>query len=164
MLSIIVAKSINNAIGKDNKLLCKIPDDMKRFKEITTGHTVIMGRKTFESIGKVLPNRLNIILTRDPSYKIDDPNVKILGGVSDLEEYINDDNENFVIGGAQIYSILMPKCKKIYVTQIDKDFVGDSYFPIIRENEWKIVGKVDGPKDDNSFKYEYITYERKSNK
>ena len=93
MLSIIVAKSINNAIGKDNKLLWKIPDDMKRFKEITTGHTVIMGRKTFESIGKVLPNRLNIILTRDPNYKIDDPNVKILGGVSDLEEYINDENE-----------------------------------------------------------------------
>ena len=129
MLSIIVAKSINNAIGKDNKLLWKIPDDMKRFKEITTGHTVIMGRKTFESIGKVLPNRLNIILTRDPNYKIDDPNVKILGGVSDLEEYISDENENFVIGGAQIYSILMPRCKKLYVTQVDKDFVGDTYFP-----------------------------------
>lgn len=164
MLSIIVAKSINNAIGKDNKLLWKIPDDMKRFKEITTGHTVIMGRKTFESIGKVLPNRLNIILTRDPNYKVEDSNVKILGGVSDLEEYINDENENFVIGGAQIYSILMPKCKKLYVTQIDKDFVGDTYFPVIKENEWKIIEKTDGPKDENNFKYEYITYERKGNK
>lgn len=164
MLSIIVAKSINNAIGKDNKLLWKIPDDMKRFKEITTGHTVIMGRKTFESIGKILPNRLNIILTRDPGYKVDDPNVKILGGVSDLEEYINDENENFVIGGAQIYSILMPKCRKLYVTQVDKEFVGDSYFPVIRENEWNIVEKIEGPKDENNFKYEYITYERKSNK
>ena len=164
MLSIIVAKSINNAIGKDNKLLWKIPDDMKRFKEITTGHTVIMGRKTFESIGKVLPNRLNIILTRDPNYKIDDPNVKILGGVSDLEEYINDENENFVIGGAQIYSILMPKCQKLYVTQVDKDFVGDTYFPVIRENEWEVSEKTEGPKDENDFKYEYITYERKGNK
>lgn len=164
MLSIIVAKSINNAIGKDNKLLWKIPDDMKRFKEITTGHTVIMGRKTFESIGKVLPNRLNIVLTRDSNYKIDDPNVKILGGVSDLEEYINDDNENFVIGGAQIYSILMSKCQKLYVTQIDKDFVGDSYFPIIKENEWKEIERIKGPKDENNFEYEYITYERKSNK
>ena len=160
MLSIIVAKSINNAIGKDNKLLWKIPDDMKRFKEITTGHTVIMGRKTFESIGRVLPNRLNVILTRDPNYKVDDPNVKIVGGISDLEEYINDENENFVIGGAQIYSILMSKCKKIYVTQIDKDFVGDSYFPVIRENEWKVIEREDGPKDENDFKYEYITYER----
>ena len=89
MLSMIVAKSINNAIGKDNHLLWKIPDDMKRFKELTTGHTIIMGRKTFESIGKVLPNRLNIVLTRDPNYKIDDSNVKILGGVSDLEEFCN---------------------------------------------------------------------------
>ena len=163
MLSIIVAKSINNAIGKDNKLLWKIPDDMKRFKEITTGHTVIMGRKTFESIGKVLPNRLNIILTRDPNYKIDDPNVKILGGVSDLEKYINDENENFVIGGAQIYSILMPKCQKLYVTQVDKDFVGDTYFPVIRENEWEVTEKTEGPKDENDFKYEYITYKRKDN-
>ena len=160
MLSIIVAKSINNAIGKDNKLLWKIPDDMKRFKKLTTGHTIIMGRKTFESIGRVLPNRLNVILTRDPNYKVDDPNVKIVGGISDLEEYINDENENFVIGGAQIYSILMSKCKKIYVTQIDKDFVGDSYFPIIRENEWKVIEREDGPKDENDFKYEYITYER----
>ena len=160
MLSAIVAKSINNAIGKDNKLLWKIPDDMKRFKKLTTGHTIIMGRKTFESIGRVLPNRLNVILTRDPNYKVDDPNVKIVGGISDLEEYINDENENFVIGGAQIYSILMSKCKKIYVTQIDKDFVGDSYFPIIRENEWKIIEREDGPKDENDFKYEYITYER----
>lgn len=160
MLSAIVAKSMNNAIGKDNKLLWKIPDDMKRFKKLTTGHTIIMGRKTFESIGRVLPNRLNVILTRDPNYKVDDPNVKIVGGISDLEEYINDENENFVIGGAQIYSILMSKCKKIYVTQIDKDFVGDSYFPIIRENEWKIIEREDGPKDENDFKYEYITYER----
>ena len=160
MLSARVAKSINNAIGKDNKLLWKIPDDMKRFKKLTTGHTIIMGRKTFESIGRVLPNRLNVILTRDPNYKVDDPNVKIVGGISDLEEYINDENENFVIGGAQIYSILMSKCKKIYVTQIDKDFVGDSYFPIIRENEWKVIEREDGPKDENDFKYEYITYER----
>lgn len=161
MLSIIVAKSINNAIGRDNKLLWKIPDDMKRFKKITTGHTVIMGRKTFESIGKVLPNRLNIVLTRDSNYKVDDPNVKILGGVSDLEEYINDENENFVIGGAQIYSILMSKCQKLYVTQIDKDFVGDSYFPIIKETEWKEIERIKGPKDENNFEYEYITYERK---
>lgn len=160
MLSAIVAKSMNNAIGKDNKLLWKIPDDMKRFKKLTTGHTIIMGRKTFESIGRVLPNRLNVILTRDPNYKVDDPNVKIVGGISDLEEYINDENENFVIGGAQIYSILMSKFKKIYVTQIDKDFVGDSYFPVIRENEWKVIEREDGPKDENDFKYEYITYER----
>ena len=161
MLSIIVAKSINNAIGKDNKLLWKIPDDMKRFKEITTGHTVIMGRKTFESIGKVLPNRLNIILTRDSSYKIDDPNVKILGGVSDLEEYINDENENFVIGGAMIYNLLMPYVTKMYVTEIDKDFEGDTVFSRINPDVWQEISREEGPQDEeNDFKYEYVVYKR----
>ena len=162
MLSAIVAKSMNNAIGKDNKLLWKIPDDMKRFKKLTTGHTIIMGRKTFESIGRVLPNRLNVILTRDPNYKVDDPNVKIVGGISDLEEYINDENENFVIGGAMIYNLLMPYVTKMYVTEIDKDFEGDTVFPRINTEVWQEVSREDGPKDEeNDFKYQYVVYKRK---
>ena len=161
MLSIIVAKSKNNAIGKDNKLLWYIPDDLKRFKKLTTGHTIIMGRKTFESLGKVLPNRLHIVLTRDENYKIDNENVKIIHNTFQLETYIKDENENFVIGGAQIYASLISKCEKLYITQINKDFIGDSYFPKINENEWKIIEKIEGPKDENNFNYEYITYERK---
>ena len=161
MLSIIVAKSKNNAIGKDNKLLWYIPDDLKRFKKLTTGHTIIMGRKTFESLGKVLPNRLHIVLTRDENYKIDNENVKIIHDTFQLETYIKDENENFVIGGAQIYASLISKCEKLYITQINKDFIGDSYFPKINENEWKIIEKIEGPKDENNFNYEYITYERK---
>ena len=161
MLSAIVAKSINNAIGKDNKLLWKIPDDMKRFKKLTTGHTIIMGRKTFESIGRVLPNRLNVILTRDPNYKVDDPNVKIVGGISDLEEYINDENENFVIGGAMIYNLLMPYVKKMYVTQINKEFDGDTFFPRIDEEVWNVVEKVSERDENSNLDYEYVTYERK---
>lgn len=164
MLSIIVAKSKNNAIGKDNKLLWKIPDDLKRFKELTTNHTIIMGRKTFESLGRILPNRQHIVLTRDPNYKVNDENVKIVNDVSEMETYINDDNENFVIGGAQIYSTLISKCKKMYITQIDKDFIGDSYFPVIKEDEWNLTEKIEGPKDENNFKYEYLTYERKHSK
>ena len=162
-MNLIATVDKNWAIGKQGHLLVNIPEDIKLFRMETAGKAAIMGRKTFESIGKVLPNRLNIILTRDPNYQIDDSNVKILGGVSDLEEYINDENENFVIGGAQIYSILMPKCKKLYVTQVDKDFVGDTYFPVIRENEWEVTEKIEGPKDENDFKYEYITYKRKGN-
>ena len=161
MLSIIVAKSKNNAIGKDNKLLWYIPDDLKRFKKLTTGHTIIMGRKTFESLGKVLPNRLHIVLTRDENYKIDNENVKIIHNTFQLETYIKAENENFVIGGAQIYASLISKCEKLYITQINKDFIGDSYFPKINENEWKIIEKIEGPKDENNFNYEYITYERK---
>ena len=161
MLSIIVAKSQNNVIGKDNKLLWYISDDLKRFKKLTTGHTIIMGRKTFESLGKVLPNRLHIVLTKDENYKIENENVKIVNDITQLEKYINDENENFVIGGAQIYTSLISKCEKLYITQINKDFIGDSYFPKIDENEWKMVEKTEGPKDENDFNYEYITYEKR---
>lgn len=164
MLSIIVAKSKNNAIGKDNKLLWKISDDLKRFKELTTNHTIIMGRKTFESLGRILPNRYHIVLTRDPNYKVNDENVKIINDISEIDTYMNDNNENFVIGGAQIYSTLISKCEKMYITQIDKDFIGDSYFPVIKEDEWKLTEKIEGPKDENNFKYEYLTYERKHSK
>lgn len=161
MLSIIVAKSRNNAIGKDNKLLWKIPDDLKRFKTLTTGHVIIMGRKTFESLGRVLPNRLHIVLTRDENYKVENENVKIVNHISEIDPFIKDNNENFIIGGAQIYATFLSKCQKLYITQIDKDFIGDSYFPKIKEEEWNLIEQTKGPKDDNDFGYEYLTYERK---
>ena len=115
MLSIIVAISNNNAIGKDNKMLWHLPEDMKRFKELTTGYVIIMGRKTFESLGKVLPNRKHIILTRDENYKVDNENVEIVNDISQIDKYVNDENENFVIGGAIIYNQLMKKANKLYV-------------------------------------------------
>ena len=160
MLSIIVAKSINNVIGNENKLLWHIPDDMKRFKNLTTGHIIIMGRKTFESLGKVLPNRHHIVLTRDYNYKVNNENVEIIYDISELEKYINDNNENFVIGGAQIYNELISKCNKLYITQIDKEFFGDSSFPQIDEKKWKLIDKKQGIKDENDFNYEYLTYEK----
>lgn len=161
MLSIIVAISKNNAIGKDNKLLWHLPDDLKRFKKLTIGHNIIMGRKTFESIGRVLPNRHHIILSKNAQINIDDENVEIIDDISKLEKYINSDEENFVIGGAAIYKLLMPYCNKMYITEIDKDFDGDVYFPEISLEEWKAIEREDGPKDnENDFKYEYVTYER----
>lgn len=161
MLSIIVAKSKNNAIGKDNKLPWKITDDLKRFKMLTTGHTIIMGRKTFESLGIILPNRFHVVLTRDENYKIENENVKVINDISEIDVYTRDNNESFVIGGAQIYATLISKCQKLYITQIDKDFLGDSYFPKIKEEEWELIEKIKGPKDENDFEYEYITYQRK---
>ena len=161
MLSIIVAIAKNNAIGKDNKLLWHLPDDLKRFKKFTTGHTIIMGRKTFESLGRVLPNRHHIILCNDSEMNIDDANVEILDDISKLEKYINSEEENFVIGGATMYKLLMPYCNKMYITEIDKEFDGDVYFPEISANEWKVTEREDGPEDnENDFKYEYVTYER----
>ena len=162
MLSIIVAIAKNNVIGKDNKLIWHLPEDLKRFKKITTGHTIIMGRKTFESLGRVLPNRKHIVLCNDAQLNIDDENVEIINSVDKLEKYENSENENFVIGGASIYKLLLPKTNKLYITRINQEFEGDVYFPEINESEWKIVEQEKGIKDENNpYDYEYITYVRK---
>ena len=161
MLSIIVAKAKNNTIGKDNKLLWHISDDLKRFEELTTGHVIIMGRKTFESLGRVLPNRKHIVFSQNPDFKVNDENVEIVHSMLQLQEYIEDENENFVIGGAMIYNLLMPYVKKMYVTEIDKEFEGDTFFPRINEEIWEEVSREKGPEDSNNFKYEYVIYKRK---
>ena len=163
MLSIIVAKAKNNTIGKDNKLLSHISDDLKRFEELTTGHVIIMGRKTFESLGKVLPNRKHIVFSQNPDFKVNDENVEIVHSMLQLQEYIEDDKENFVIGGAMIYNLLMPYVKKMYVTEIDKDFDGDTFFPRINDEIWKEISRENGPEDsNNNLKYEYVVYERRN--
>ena len=147
MLSIIVAKSRNNVIGNNNTMLWKLPDDLKRFKEKTTGHVIIMGRKTFESLGRVLPNRKHIILSRNKNFKVDSEDVKVIHSVDELNEYINDEEEY---------------CKKMYVTQLEKDFYGDAIFPEIDENEWIEVSREQGPQNEIvDFEYEYVTYVRK---
>ena len=162
MLSIIVAKAKNNTIGKDNKLLWHISDDLKRFEELTTGHVIIMGRKTFEALGRILPNRKHIVFSQNPDFKVNDPNVEIVHSMLQLQEYIEDDKENFVIGGAMIYNLLMPYVKKMYVTEIDKDFEGDTFFPRINDEIWKEISRENGLEDSNSnLKYEYVVYERR---
>ena len=160
MLSIIVAKAKNNTIGKDNKLLWNIPDDLKRFKELTTNHNIIMGRKTFESIGRILPNRKHIVFSQNPDFKVNNENVEIVHSMLQIQQYIEDENENFVIGGAMIYNLLMPYVTKMY--EIDKDFEGDTFFPRINSDIWEEISREEGPEDSkNNFKYEYVTYKRK---
>ena len=159
MLSIIVAKSINNAIGKDNKLLWKIPDDMKRFKEITTGHTVIMGRKTYDILGKYLRERNVIVFSNNPDFRVSTPNAKVVHSMLEIQQYIEDRNENYVIGGAMIYRLLMQYVTKLYVTEVDKDFDGDAVFPRINEEVWKEVSRDENQKDENNdLTYDFITY------
>ena len=161
MLSIIVAKAKNNVIGKDNKLIWHLPEDLKRFKNLTTGHTIIMGRKTFESLGRVLPNRKHVVLCNDAELSINDENVEILKDISELDSYINDDNENFIIGGATIYRLLIDKCNKLYITEINQEFDGDVYFPNIDTDKWKVIDREKGLKDEkNPYDYEYVTYEK----
>ena len=161
MLSIIVAIANENVIGKDNKLIWHLPEDLKRFKEITSGHKIIMGRKTFESLGRVLPNRKHIILCNDMKMDVDNENVEILDDISKLDKYINSDEECFVIGGATIYKLLMPYANKMYITKINENFEGDVWFPEIKEETWKEISREKGIKnDENPYDYEYITFER----
>ncbi len=161
MLSIIVAKAKNNIIGKNNKLLWHLPDDLKRFKELTIGHNIIMGRKTFESLGGILPNRKHIVFTQNPDFKINDENVQVVHSMLEIQEYIENNEENFVIGGAMIYNLLMPYVTKMYVTEIEKDFQGDAFFPRIDTRVWKEVSREKGMKDENNdFDYDYVVYER----
>ena len=161
MLSIIVAVAENNVIGKDNQLIWHLPEDLKRFKQLTTGHTIIMGRKTFESIGRVLPNRKHIVLCKSNRLEIQDENVQVISDIKLLDKYIQSEEENFVIGGASIYKLLMPYVNKMYITKIHQNFEGDVYFPKVNEEEWRITLKEKGLKDENNpYDYEYINYER----
>ena len=161
MLSIIVAKAKNNIIGKDNKIIWHLPEDLKHFKNITTGHTIIMGRKTFESLGRVLPNRKHIIFSNNPSFNVNDENVKVVHSLLEIQDLIEGKEEAFVIGGAMIYNFLMPYVKKMYVTEIDKEFEGDTFFPKIDDNIWKETSREKGIKDDkNNLDYYFVTYER----
>lgn len=139
MISIIVAIAKNNEIGKDNKLIWHLPEDLKRFKKLTTGKTIIMGRKTFESLGRILPNRKHVILTKNKDFKIENEMVEVVTEIDDIQKYIKSKEECFVIGGASIYKMLLPFAEKMYITKIDKTFIADTFFPEIDESQWKIV-------------------------
>lgn len=161
MLSIVVAKAKNNIIGKDNKIIWNLPEDLKHFKELTTGHTIIMGRKTFESLGGVLPNRKHIIFSQNPDFKVNNENVEVVHSLLQIQDLIEGEEETFVIGGAMIYNFLMPYVKKMYVTEINEEFDGDSFFQKINENTWKEVNREKGIKDEkNNLDYEFVIYER----
>lgn len=161
MLSIIVAKAKNNIIGKNNGMLWFLPEDLKRFKEKTDGHVIIMGRKTFESLGKSLPNRKHVVFTQNMDFTVEDENVDIVHSMLEIKQYIDDDEENFVIGGAMIYSFLLPYVEKIHATEIDQNFEGDAFFPKLNPEEWKEVSREKGIKDEqNTFDYDFVEYER----
>ena len=161
MLSIIVAKAKNNILGKNNKMIWHLPEDLKHFKNLTTGHTIIMGRKTFESLGKPLSNRKHIIFSQNPDFKVNDENVEVVHSLLQIQDLIEGKEEAFVIGGAMIYNFLMPYVKKMYVTEVEKDFDGDTFFPSINEDVWKEVSRQKGLKDKkNDLDYYFVTYER----
>ncbi len=160
-LTIIVAAAENNAIGKDNKLLWHLRDDLQRFKKLTSGHHIIMGRKTFESFPKPLPNRIHIVITRQQNYQA--PEGVIV--VNSLEEAINkavEDTQPFVIGGGEIYKQAMPLATKIELTRVHENFEADAFFPEINETKWNKISEAYHEKDaQNDYAFSFLTYLRK---
>ncbi len=159
-LSLIAAIGKNRELGYQNKLLFDIPKDMAHFKEMTSGHTVIMGRKTFESIGRALPNRVNIVVSRDASFAASEGVIKVDSVERALEEAKKyEEEETFVIGGAQIYEQFLPFADKLYLTVVDKDVKdADAFFPEYDKEFTKIISSRGD--SDNGHNFTFIELER----
>ncbi|WP_404428286.1 dihydrofolate reductase [Sutcliffiella horikoshii] len=158
MISIIVATDRNNLIGKDNDLPWRIPADLAYFKKVTLGSTIVMGRKTYESIGKPLPNRRNIILSRKEFHA---DGCETLHSIEEVERVKEDGKELFIIGGAHIFKETLPIADLLYLTYIDEEFEGDTYFPEVNEQDWELVSSEKGIKDEkNPYDYYFKKYKR----
>lgn len=158
-LSIIVAASQNQVIGKDNQLIWRLSADLKRFKALTTGHHIIMGRKTFESIGKALPNRTSIIITHQADYKAE--GCIVVNSLDEALEKVPADQEAFIIGGGTIYREAINKADKLYLTLVHGKFEGDTFFPKLDTKIWKSVKREDHmPDAKNEHPYSFIDFDK----
>ena len=157
LITIIAAVSENNVIGKDNKLIWHLSDDLKHFKELTKGHNVIMGRKTFESMPKALPNRTNVIITRNRNYTAD--NAIVVQSLDDALKISKKDSQPFIIGGGEIYSQLIDSCDELLVTKIHREIHGDAYFPLIDLSVWVLVDQSE-KLNENDIEFSYLTYRK----
>lgn len=160
MISFLVAMSKNRVIGKNNDLPWHLPADLAYFKRTTMHHTIVMGRKTHESIGRALPGRRNIVVTTKKNYRAE--GCEIVHSVDEAMKLLPEDDEVFVIGGSQLFKAFYPFAERLYVTYIDEEFAGDTFFPEIDESEWKRISTERGEKNEkNPYDYFYIVYERK---
>ena len=147
-ISLILAMGRNRAIGRDNKLPWHLPADLAHFKATTMGKPILMGRKTWESIGKALPGRLNIVLTGQAGYHAD--GATVVSSIDDAISVCGSADELMVIGGAGVYQAVLPSAQKIYLTLIDEDFDGDTFFPELDEQQWHEESREDYRADDNN--------------
>ncbi len=162
LISLIAAMSQNRVIGFENQLPWKLPADMRHFRSITMGKPVLMGRKTFESIGKPLPGRINIIVSHDPAFRV--PGGIVVSTISEGIRAAAEHEELMVIGGASIYTAMLPQADCMYLTLIHYDFAGDAYFTNFDESEWVEIERQDCPADKiNPHAYSFITLQRKRN-
>lgn len=160
MIIMIAAAAENNALGKDNEMVWHLPDDFKRFKQLTTGHHIIMGRKTFESFPKLLPNRTHIIITRQKDYNPED--CIVVDNMKDAIEKAPKDEDVFIIGGGETYNLGLPFADKIELTKVHSAFEADAFFPEIDPTEWELTNEEFHPKDEkHNFDFTFQTFTRK---
>ena len=160
-IKLICAISKNNVIGNDNKLPWNISQDLKRFKELTSNNWIVMGRKTFDSIGKPLPNRKNIVLSKNKSLIID--SVEVFDSPADVIDYHKKNSEQkdlFVIGGTYIYELFFEYCEYLYITFVDKEYLGDAFFPKVDWNKWKLISEESGYDDKEKVNFYFRDYKR----
>jgi len=159
MVIMIAAAAENNALGKDNQLVWHLPDDFKRFKQLTTGHYIIMGRKTFESFPKPLPNRTHIVITRQKDYHPE--GCLIADSIENAIAIVPQNEDAFIIGGGEIYKLAMQFADKIELTRVHAAFEGDAFFPEMDPSEWELTHISFHPKDDkHQFDFTYETFLR----
>ncbi|MDF1828944.1 MAG: dihydrofolate reductase [Cycloclasticus pugetii] len=159
MISMIVAMAENRAIGKNNELLWHLPKDFQHFKSVTMGKPILMGRKTFESIGKALPGRKNIVITRDNNFTAE--GIVIVHSITAALEATEEFDDVMVIGGASFYEQMLPVTETLYLTVVHQDFEADAFFPEIKTEEWEVVEQVKHEADEkHAYPYSFITYRR----
>lgn len=160
MISLIVAMSENNVIGRDGAMPWRLSADLRRFKQITMGHHMLMGRKTFDSIGRALPGRTTVVISRSATYE--DPNIQIARSLEEALAVAEEDDEVFVVGGAQIYALALPHVDRIYLTRVHATLDGDTFFPNVAWNEWSLVESTEYAADEkNDFAVSFLTYNRR---
>ena len=160
MIIMIAAAAENNALGKDNKIIWHLPNDYKRFRKLTSGHHIIMGRKTYESLGKPLPDRKHIIITNQENYQVED--CIIVNSMEKALDACPSNEDSYIIGGAEIYNLGMPFADKLEITRVHESFEGDAYFPEIDDTKWNLENSVFNMKDDkHNYDYTYNTYLRR---
>lgn len=161
IISLVVAISQNRAIGKDNQLLWHLPEDLKHFKRITSGHSVIMGRKTYESIGKPLPNRRNIIVSRQSDYQV--VGTETASSLAHAFKLCENEKEVFIIGGAEIYKQSLPYADKIYLTLVEAEMDADTFFPSLNDQEWQQTVLDSFEQDDrHPYAFRFLLLERRN--
>lgn len=163
-ISILVAMAKNRVIGRNNALPWQLPPDLKRFKELTMGHHIVMGRKTYESIGRPLPGRTSVIITRQPDYQV--PGAIVVASIDQALKVCSAgkevDQEIFVIGGAQIYRQSLGLCQRIYITEIQQEFDGDTLFPELNQQEWREISREKHRlNDDDGLEYHFVVLDRR---